>query len=500
MGFVRRPRASVATERGRKAGGFKMLRGEFQGKTKFYIIPFLVSLLLSGSFVRGVYGLTTEEEKKLGKTVLLEVKKEGNLVRNLNIQAFVERVGYSIVDQVGPTPFEFKFYVINTPDINAFSVPGGYVFVNTGLIVLAENEQELAGVLAHEIAHVTQRHVSQMMEKSKRLNIASVAAMIAAMLAGRGGAASGAGSAMAMGMAGALQLKYTREIETDADQNGLHYLIKAGYDPDGMINFFKKLQRMSLEMPKIPVYLLDHPDVETRISLMENILQMGPKPTGPFRTFRNFDRIRTMALVEEMEPDVHVSHFQSLINANSNNLEGYYGLGLAYGRMGRFDKSTEALQRAHSLAPEDVDVSRDLGIAYFLSGKIDQAIEGLEVVRSASGEGQDSDLMTLYYLGRGYQEKGDFAKALPLLLKVQKEESEFIDVYHALGSVYGRMGQKGLSHLYFGKYFKLRGEGNNALLHFRTAIDWLERGSPGREEAQREIKELTAQAGGRRGP
>jgi predicted Zn-dependent protease len=270
-------------------------------------------------------------------------------------------------------------------------------------------------------------------------------------------------------------------------------LIKAGYDPYGMINFFKRLQRMSLEMaPKIPVYLLDHPDTETRISLLENILQMGPKPTGPFRTFQNFDRIRTRAFVEEMESHVPVTHFQSLINADSNNLEGYYGLGLAYGKMGRFDKSMEVLQQAHSLAPGDLDVSRDLGIAYFLSGKVDLAIENLEVVRSASGEGQDGDLMTLYYLGRGYQEKGDFAKALPLLLKVQKEGPEFIDVYHDLGSVYGRIGQKGLSHLYFGKYFKLRGERNNALLHFRTAMDWLERGNPEREELQREIKELTS--------
>jgi len=152
----------------------------------------------------------------------------------------------------------------------------------------------------------------------------------------------------------------------------------------------------------------------------------------------------------------------------------------------------EVLQQAHSLAPKDLDVSRELGIVYFLSGKMDQAIENLEAIRSTSGEGQNNDLMTLYYLGRGYQEKGDFTQALPLLLKVQKEEPEFIDVYHDLGSVYGRTGQKGVSHFYFGKYFKLKRERNNALLHFRTAMEWLERGSPEREEAQREIKELTS--------
>jgi len=437
--------------------------------------------------------MTMEEEKKLGKQVFLQIQKEANFVRDLNVQAFVERIGYSLVDQLGSTPFDFKFYVINELDPNAFAVPGGYVFINTGLIALAENEQEIAGVLGHEISHVTQRHISQMMEKSKRLSIATLAAMVAGMIAGRGGAGSAASVSMAQGMAGALTLKFSREIEQDADQHGFNLMIKAGYDPNGMINFFKRLDKLSLAMaPKVPAYLLNHPAIESRISLLENMLKMGPKPTGPFKTIENFNKIRTMVFVEEGEPQTAITYFQSLIDANPNHWEGYYGLGLAYRKMERFDKSMEVLQQAHSLAPKDLDVSRELGIVYFLSGKVDQAIENLEALRPAPSEGKDSDLMTLYYLGRGYQEKGDFAKALPLLLKVRKEEPEFMDVYRDLGSVYGRTGQKGLSHFYFGNYFKLKQERNNALLHFRTAIDLLERGSPEREETQSEIKELSS--------
>jgi predicted Zn-dependent protease len=394
---------------------------------------------------------------------------------------------------VGPNPFEYKFYVINALDPNAFAIPGGYIFVTTGLVVLAENEQEVAGVLSHEIAHVTQRHVAKMIERSKRLNLATLAAMLAGVIAGRGGTGSQAAVAMATATSAALTLKYTREMETDADQNCLHYLIKAGYDPYGMITFLNRIHRISLAVaPNIPPYLSTHPAVENRIALLENLLQMSPKSTGPFKTIGNFDKIRTKAFVEEREPQAAVTYYQSLIDANSHHWAGYYGLGLAYRKMGRFDKSMDALQQAHSLAPMDLDISRELGIVYFLSGKMEQAVENLETVRSASGAGQNNDLMTLYYLGRGYQEKGDFAKALPLLLKVQKERPEFIDVYQHLGSVYGRTGQKGLSHFYFGKHFKLKGERKTALLHFRTAIDSLERGNPKREEAQREIKELTS--------
>jgi predicted Zn-dependent protease len=464
-------------------------------KFPFWIIPILILFFLFEGFIRGAWALTTEEEKKLGKKILLEMEKQVELVNDLTIQVFVDRIGYSIVREVGSTPFEFKFYVIRAQDPNAFAIPGGYIFLTTGLIVLAENEQEIAGVLSHEISHVTQRHIARMIEKSKGLNIASMAAILAGMLVGGGGAGSQAAVAMATATAGALTLKYTREIETDADQNGLYRIVKAGYDPNGMISFLNKIYRMSLSTaPQIPVYLLTHPAIEDRISLLENLLQSGQRPMGPFKTVGNFKRIQTKAFVEEREPDVAVHHFGYMVKTNPQDVDGIYGLGLAFKKMGRLDKSIEVFQSGLSLSPKDPDLLRELGIVYFLSGKLDQAIENFEAIQSIPRTESDpnDDLLGLYYLGRGYQEKGDFAKALPLFLKIQKAIPEFVEVYHNLGSVYGRMGQKGLSHLYFGKHFKLRGERNNALLHFRTAFEWLEKGSPEKEEAQKEIKELTS--------
>ncbi len=463
-------------------------------KIPFYIVLVLIFFSPFGIFIIGSDAMTTEEEKKLGKQIALELEEKGGVVRDLTLQTFVNKVGYSLVDQVGPTPFEFKFYVINAPDPNAFAIPGGHIFVTTGLLVLAENEQEIAGVLSHEISHVTARHISQLVERAKRLNIASMLAILAAMLAGGGGTGSQAAALMASATAEALALKYTRDMEVDADQNSLHYLTKAGYDPRGMITFLNKLMRMSLALaPKIPAYLSTHPAIEERVSLLGNLMETTQKPSGPFRTIPNFRKVQVKAFVEEREPHVAVTNFQSLTDANSQDVHGYYGLGLAYRKMGRLDKSIEALETARSLAPNDLDILREQGITYFLSGKLEKAIEDLETVRSKSSAdpGQNNDLLTLYYLGRTYQEKGEFSKALPLYQRVQKEAPIFIDVYLNLGSVYGRMGQKGLSHFYFGRYFKLKGDAKNALLHLRTAIEWLEKGSQEREEAQRALKELT---------
>jgi predicted Zn-dependent protease len=462
-------------------------------KITCWVILTLILFLLLGSFVKGASALTTEEEKKLGKKIILEIEKSAEIERDLSLQSFINRIGRSLVAQIGPSPFEFKFFLIKGTDPNAFAIPGGYIFVTTGLIVLADNEQEVAGVLGHEIGHVTSRHIAQMIERSKRLNLASLAAIIAGVLLGGGGTSSEAIATMSMATAEAYTLKYTRENEVEADHKSLQYTIKAGYDPNGLITFLNKINKISLGSAKIPAYLLDHPVTEDRISLLQNLLRIGPKPVGPFKSIGNFKRIQAKVFVEERESNVAITYFQSLVDANPEDLDGYYGLGLAYQKMGRLDRSAEVFQKAHALAPNDPDILRELGVVCFLSGKLDLAIGNLEALRSIPSNGTDSneDLSGLYYLGRSYQEKGDFAKALPLFLRVHKEMPEFIDVFYNLGSVYGRIGERGLSHFYFGKHFKLRGEKNNALLHFKTALEWLERGSPEREEAQREIKELT---------
>ena len=166
--------------------------------------------------------------------------------------------------------------------------------------------------------------------------------------------------------------------------------------------------------------------------------------------------------------------------------------------MGRLDKSIEILEKALSLVPKEPEVLREIGVAYFLSGKLDQAIEILESLQSLPHErDQNDDLEGLYYLARAYQEKGDAVRALPLFLRFRKEMADFPGIDNHLGSVYGRMGQKGLSHLLYGRYFKSRGDRENALLHFNTALKWLEKGSVEREEAEREIREFTKRKDGK---
>jgi predicted Zn-dependent protease len=209
---------------------------------------------------RRAYGLTAEEEKSLGKKTLEEIEKSGDILDDRVPQKFINRVGQSLVAEAGPTPFELKFSALKSQQPNAFAVPGGYVFVTSGLLGMAENEQEIAGVLGHEIAHVARRHISNLIERSKGINLVTLAAMIGAMAVAKGGLGGQAIAATVMATQEALVLKYTREEETDADHNGLRYLVKTEYDPNGLLSFLQKISKYGMiAEPKMPTYLMTHP-------------------------------------------------------------------------------------------------------------------------------------------------------------------------------------------------------------------------------------------------
>jgi len=228
-----------------------------------------------------------EEERKIGKQVFVEIEKGGGIAEDLTLQGFIDRVGRSLVPHAGPTPFDFRFYVVKDQNANAFAVPGGYVFTTTGLLVLAESEDEVAGVVSHEIAHVTSRHIADLIDRSKRMSLVTLAAMLAGALAG--GQASQAITTSAMAAQQTMALKYTRDHETEADQNGLHTLIKTGYDPHGLVTFLNKLYKQSLaSAPKIPAYLSTHPGPENRVALLESLIQIEPKPPGSPKTSEDF--------------------------------------------------------------------------------------------------------------------------------------------------------------------------------------------------------------------
>ena len=225
-------------------------------------------------------GLSIEKERQIGEQFLLEIQQEVPLIQDPFLTSYINNLGQNLVAQMGPQPFHYKFFIVDDPTMNAFAVPGGYVFIHTGMIRMAEREGELAGVMAHEISHIYWRHMSKMMEKSRVATVASLIGALASIFLGGAMAAPLLVGSMAAGESA--MLKYSRDFEAQADSTGFKWMVKAGYNPRDMVTIFSKMNKQRwLEGGKVPIYLSTHPDVDNRIVELSHQLAIHQKELPP---------------------------------------------------------------------------------------------------------------------------------------------------------------------------------------------------------------------------
>jgi len=217
--------------------------------------------------------LSLSTEKKIGQQIMHEIRwREPAYLDDADVEAYLNQLGGRLAAVSNDPGFGFYFFPINDRNINAFAMPGGYIGVHTGLILSAQTESELAGVMGHEIAHVTQRHIARQVFQSKQVGMASMLAMALALLAARSSSQM-AGAAMVTGQAGAIsaQLAFSRDFEREADRQGFEILRKAGFDVRGMADFFERLQRaVRLYENNATAYLRTHPLTGERLTDMQN--------------------------------------------------------------------------------------------------------------------------------------------------------------------------------------------------------------------------------------
>jgi len=424
--------------------------------------------------------LSVEKEEEMGQRLVLQIQRELEIVQDPTVQQYLDSVGERIVSQVGRTPYEFRYYVVKSPDPNAFAIPGGHIFLASGLIIMASSEDEVAGVVGHEIAHIKARHIAQRIERSKKLSLASLAGILAGVIIG--GKAAGAMMAGSVAASQALALKYSRADEREADQLGFQYVTQAGYDGWGMVSFLRKLHQMSLVSPGTPPsYLSTHPGIEDRISYLMERLRDSPA-AGSRGNGGDLKRVQTKLFVEERQAQSAITHFQSILQGKPTDLDALFGLALAHKKMGRIDLAIGELEQARQLSPQDGEVLRELGICYFLNGRLDDAVSALRESLVA----RPKDILSLYYMGRAFQEKGDLDGSLKSYLRAKEINPDLVDLYYSLAMVYGKKGDRCNSHRNFGTYFDKRGEVKNALFHFQRALQYCDE----KEGIQQEIRRL----------
>jgi beta-barrel assembly-enhancing protease len=218
--------------------------------------------------------LSIDDEYHIGLQVMRQLRDEGQIIEDPEATEYIQGLGSRIVAQAsGDSAHRFSFFFVRDGTINAFALPGGFIGVNYGLVLATRNESQLAGVLAHEIAHVTQRHIARRVRSQGRQSIATVASILAAILVGAATGSSDAamgGIAMAQGAAMQQQINFTRANENEADRVGMSFLAAAGFDPYGMPDFFETMGRrapvLATNRNALPEILQSHPVSTNRIA------------------------------------------------------------------------------------------------------------------------------------------------------------------------------------------------------------------------------------------
>ena len=238
----------------------------------FLPILMAVSLMpgcaVNKSSVGGFNLISVAEEQQLGDKFALEIEKQHKIVKDPQVQSYIDGVGKRLLTGVRKAEFPYTFQVVQDDSINAFAIPGGHTYVNTGLIKAAESEAELAAVMAHEINHVVARHSTRQMTQQYGYNL------IAGLLLGNQGELSKLAADM-FGKAG--HMYYSREMESQADFLGVETMYKAGYNPQGMVSFFKKLDAAGQKDPgKIARFFSSHPETVERINAIQQEIAKLP--------------------------------------------------------------------------------------------------------------------------------------------------------------------------------------------------------------------------------
>ncbi|MBW2092044.1 MAG: M48 family metalloprotease [Deltaproteobacteria bacterium] len=412
------------------------------------------------------FSLTYEEERELGRQFFTYIKKNMKLINDEDIVDYINELGQKILKSAGPQPFKYRFFIVDQEVTNAFAAPAGYVFINSGLIMNFESEGQLAAILAHELAHVTCRHLAERLQRSKMLSLATLGAVMAGIFIG-----GEAGSALIIGSAAAsmqAELKYTREDEAEADHKGLDYLVKTGYDPTFMTQSFRILLRTQWQgATDVPTYLSTHPALSERISSVEILASALPeygkvKGRGDDQAFK---AVKTKLVARYGDHLRAQNLFKELIKKERTEGLAHYGQALLYQKQQKYRLAVGEFKLALKKEPANTDFLTDYGALLFQQGNYPEAATALGRVIILKPDSPRA----LFYLARTYQEEGRLERSKELFQKLLSQKPEHEQGLYNLGLVYGRLNDLARAHLNTGLYFKVKNKPAKALYHLNKA-------------------------------
>lgn len=320
------------------------------------------------------------------------MRAQGVLVEDPIVESYFTEMGYRLVMHSSGRSQDFHFHVLKVPGINAFAAPAGVVALNAGLVLAADSADEVAGVMAHEVSHVTQNHLSRGMNEARRVSIPVMLATLGLVMAGSLGGGMDADTAQGLlatgsGLAQQAQINYTRQNEAEADRIGIQLMAKAGYDPHGMVDFFDTLnQWVRSQGAGPPEYLRTHPLTVSRVAEARQRVDAFEREPRPADNRFDFVQARLRVLMAS-HPDDAIAHFETKLEGETRNPEANrYGLALALIDARRNERATEQVARLLERDPDDQLFRMLNGNLMIAQGRIDDALDEFEALYRDYGQ------------------------------------------------------------------------------------------------------------------
>jgi predicted Zn-dependent protease len=414
--------------------------------------------------------LSRQLEAQIGRQVYYSLLQTGTVITDPEIQEYIQDLGMRLAAYAGIDGQRFQFFVVDSPVINAFALPGGYVGMHTGLILATANESELAGVVAHEISHVTQRHIARAVFASKQESTLSLATMLGAILVG---VATGADPALIQGAVGAAQgmsaekqIGFTRSNEYEADRVGLDLLADAGFDPFGMPNFFETMGRSTatLSQNKAPEFLLTHPVSKDRMA--ETRARARNYTTGDVIDSNGYSIARArIKLLTSSRPETALEYFiaESATPGKVGSLEVEYGVALAQTELGASKDAAKRMQRLLKNNEEIIPLHSAMGVIQAEMGERDEAFATFE---NAMGLFPRNVPLTVRY-AETLMRYGEANEAHDVLLDLLNHVPPTLEQVRLIALAANAAGDVADAHYYMAEYHAMGG-------NLRLAIDQLQ--------------------------
>jgi predicted Zn-dependent protease len=431
------------------------------------------------------------DEREIGALIMRQIRAQLPLVNDPEIESYVQNLGYALVSSISQGTTDFHFFVIADTTINAFALPGGYIGVHSGLITNTDSESELASVMAHEIAHVTQRHIARGIAAAEGTQYATLLAVIAGVLIGTQNSQAGQAAIAGASAAGAQsQLNFTRTNEKEADRVGIAMLANAGYDPRAMPTFFEKLDSASRYYSRPPEFLSTHPVTTSRIADSRGRAEQYPYKQYADSISFGLTRAKLRVLTTNNPARLLASYEAELKEEGAGDRSpALYGRALVLARLGKTERASEELRKLIAAHPERVRFRVAFAKQQLVSGDTKQALATYD---NAYGLFPDSKQVVRAYVD-ALLRNDDGDRALMILDDYSRLYAKDAALYRLEAEAFRLIGKVMNSRMALAEYYYRTGELNGAIHQLQLASNEPDGGFYQNSKLDARLKELKAE-------